>query len=207
MTYDNIHCKFLPQGEIRRIADQFRNDYWPEKTLPVDMERIIEGRLKLDIIPEHICLPDPFLKNDLSGIVVNFDQYMDSSDRYLNRLRFSFAHEIGHLTLHHHVYEMLEFSREEEYLKFMEQLPEEEYGSFEWQANEFAGCLLVPVDKLTDEIEKIYLDIKGNNQLDLLKRFPDDILSRVSRKMSVPFGVSSAVIEKRVVRDNLWPPK
>ena len=39
-----------------------------------------------------------------------------------------------------------------------------------------------------------------------LKYF-DEILPRVSIKLSRPFGVSSEVIERRVSNEKLWPPE
>lgn len=40
---------------------------------------------------------DAYLKRDLSGIVVDYDLYME--EKSSNRMRFSFAHELGHFFL------------------------------------------------------------------------------------------------------------
>jgi len=41
---------------------------------------------------------DAFLKLDLSGIVVDYGCFM--KERFQNRVRFSFAHEVGHFVVH-----------------------------------------------------------------------------------------------------------
>lgn len=76
-------------------------------------------------------------------VLFDIEQYMDVQCRYENRLRFSFAHEIGHYMLHGYIYETFEIDTPQEYLNFVMNFPENEYKSFEWQANEFAGSLLV----------------------------------------------------------------
>ena len=85
-------------------------------------------------------------------------------------------------------------------------MPETEYRSFEWQANEFAGRLLVPYQELETEMEKVGEILKENNLITFLKMDPDAVLSRISPMLSKPFGVSTEVIERRVKREGLWPP-
>ena len=84
--------------------------------MPVDMENIVERRLRLHIEPKRSLLDeldmDAYLRFDLSGIVVDHDRYMNT--RYQNRLRFSFAHEVGHFVLHKGVYNGLDLSTPEE---------------------------------------------------------------------------------------------
>jgi len=206
MDPSEFKCDFLSPDKIKDIADEFRKEYWPENTLPIEMEKII-NRLQMDLIPEPGIKTDAYLQRDLTGIVVNFEQYMDERNSYVNRLRFSLAHEIGHYVLHKKLCLNFKFNTEDEYLLFQENIPEEEYQGFEWQANEFAGSLLVPRDRLKEEIDKIYVMIKQRNQLDYLEKYPDQILSRVSEKLCKPFGVSTMVAKIRAEREKLWPPK
>lgn len=205
---DVMRCVFLDAKTIRKEAESFRDIYWPEKTIPVDMEKIIEQRMELDIVPERISTLDAFLKGNRSGIVVNESQYMDSADRYANRLRFSFAHEIGHYILHERLYRKQYYENEHEYAAFIQSFPEEDYKQFEFQANEFAGCLLVPQERLIEEIESLvgYI-IKEKRLGEYLDRYPHEVLSRISGRLSKPFGVSDSVIEIRVERERLWPPR
>jgi len=208
--YTNFKCRFLTPSQIRKIANDFRTKYWNDNILPVDMERIIGQRLKLDIIPNHdirkLTKTDAYLQSDLSAIVVDFDQYMDDQDRYSNRLRFFFFYEIGYYVLHRSIYSQLTLDTLDQYCDFIDNFPEDEYEDFEWQANEFAGSLLVPRNRLMLEIQNIFEYIKENNIQEYLYDYPKDILARVSRKLCRPFGVSAEVIIRRVEIENLWPP-
>lgn len=49
----NFKCPYIDKREIWQSADTFRNKYRPEETLPVDIESIVEKRLRLNIEPVH----------------------------------------------------------------------------------------------------------------------------------------------------------
>ena len=208
LDYLDFRCKWIHKTEIWKYADDFFAKYWPEGTLPVDIEKLIEDRLGLNIEPEHSLLSqidmDAFLKSDLTGIVVDYDCYME--DRFQNRTRFSFAHEVGHFVLHRAIYSKLRISSPEDWKDFVLNMPEREYNSFEWQANEFAGRLLVPRQTLISELEKTCDVIRDWGLHDYLEEDNKAVLSRVSPSLCKPFGVSAEVIEKRVEREGLWPP-
>lgn len=209
LDYSKFKCEWLDKEEIWRRADEFFMEYWQEAILPVNMEKIVEERLNLNIEPErHLKTDhdmDAFLRRDLTGIVVDYDCYME--DRFQNRMRFSLAHEVGHLILHRYTYKNLPASSPDEWKEFILNMPDKEYASFEWQANEFAGRLLVPRGLLIQEIKDAYEELKSNQILiDYLERNPDAVLARVSPKLCKPFGVSTEVIERRVDRESLWPP-
>ena len=97
-------------------------------------------------------------------------------------------------------------SSPEDWKDFILNVPENEYRSFEWQANEFAGRLLVPYPELETEMEKVGEILKENNLITFLEMDPDAVLSRISPMLCKPFGVSTEVIERRVKREGLWPP-
>jgi hypothetical protein len=206
----DFKCQWLDKEELWERADNFRAEYWPEESLPVDIEQIVEFRLKIDIVPMHNLQSDndmeACLKMDLSGIVVDYDRYMNT--KYANRMRFSFAHELGHFVLHKDIYTDLDITSPEDWRHFILNVPENEYRNFEWQANEFAGRLLVPSDKLAAAIGEAYVTLKADKSLiAYLNKDPDAVLSRVSPQLCRIFGVSESVIEKRVEREKLWPPK
>jgi Zn-dependent peptidase ImmA (M78 family) len=175
------------------------------------MERIIEVGLGLDIIPLRgdpaLSKISAYLMSDLTGIVVDHDQYMDRENRYANRLRFSFAHEVGHLVLHDYFYRQFSFRSVEDYLRFERDIPEERHRDFEWQANEFAGSLLVPREILSSEIDRVCERLKKSKGLiDLLRSEPETVLFRISPTVRRPFGVSDEVIERRIRVEGFWPP-
>jgi len=72
------------------------------------------------------------------------------------------------------------------------------------------GILPVDTEKIAElvfEVEKVIKIIKSNNLTEFLKNDSDAVLSRVSPTLCKAFGISTDVIEKRVKREGLWPPK
>ena len=169
--YSKFKCPWISKKEIWELAEDFRSEFWPANTLPVDIETIIERRLRLNIEPEHNLLTDQdidaYLRSDLTGIVVDHDCFMD--ERFSNRLRFSYSHELAHLQLHKEMYAQLSISDLEDWRNFMSNVPDREYGYFEYQANEFAGRVLVPRDILKHELEDCLRQIEEHGLL----RFSD----------------------------------
>jgi len=204
----DFRCKWKDREEIWLIAENVRRKYWPELIVPVDAEKIVDSRMKLSIQPEHYLRRetdmDAYLLMDRTGIVVDHDMFMD--ERYLNRLRFSFAHELGHYFLHEYIYKEIYFNSIDEWRNFLISVPAFDYKNFEWQANEFAGRLLVPREELANEIKLTMKYIKENNLSAYLKSEPDAVLASVSPMISKRFGVSDTVIETRAERETLWPP-
>jgi Zn-dependent peptidase ImmA (M78 family) len=127
-------------------------------------------------------------------------------EKFASRLRFSFAHELGHYFLHRGTYTVLDIQTPQKWKEFILNVPDEEYRNFEWQANEFAGRFLVPRPRLEIEVGKVTEIILNKGWKKYLEKDPDVILSRVSTSISKPFGVSSETIETRVRREGLWPP-
>jgi hypothetical protein len=205
----DFKCPYIPKELIWQEAENFRAEFWPEDSLPVDIEAIVEKRLKLNIQPEHDLLSeldiDAYLRVDLTGIIVDYNCYM--KEKFINRLRFSFAHELGHLFLHKDIYASFSISDSLAWKGFMENIPDREYGFFEYQANEFAGRVLVPRERLVLELKNCLKKVQEVGLLALVATDPGAVLSSVSPTLCKPFGVSDQVIERRVEREGLWPPK
>jgi hypothetical protein len=210
VSCNEFQCDWIDKKTIWETADDVRAQYWPEGTIPVDAERIVEFKLKLDIVPVKGLLPDidvdAYIKMDMTGIVVDEDRYM--KEKFRNRLRFSLAHELGHFFMHKEFYSKFEVASPEEWKDFILNAPQEAYGRCEWQANEFAGRLLVPRPELKEAVEEVTKIIKSSaSVVTYLRKDPDAVLSSVSPQLSKRFGVSEEVISKRVIREGLWPPK
>lgn len=116
----NCRCFFPSSIEYPQPAKErrkIRDAYWPEGTLPIGTEKIVEFRLKLDIEPVRYLLAtidmDAYLTMDMTGIVVDYDCYMNA--RFANRMRFSFAHELGHFFLHREIFSILNPNSPEEW--------------------------------------------------------------------------------------------
>lgn len=191
--------------DIHAAADDFRNKYGGGK-IPVDIEDIIEFDLNLDIRPTYNlssnCNTDAFLSADCKTIHVDSDHY--SKPNYLPRIRFSLAHEIGHLVLHKDVIPILRPSSLEEWKEIVTTIPEDEYSWLEQHAYEFAGRLLVPRENLIADIHAITPQIKSvmeiNSEVD-----QDDIMERFSSRICHKYAVSWEVIAKRIRKEKVWP--
>lgn len=202
--------------DIWQEADKFRQNYWPSEELPINIHDIID----LDLDMEIRCVSrlreitgfDALLLGNLKGIIVDQEDYMN--DRMENRMRFSFAHEVGHYILHSDVYRNLPYTDEDGWIELIQNLPEEEYFWVEQHAYEFAGRLLVPKDSLVNELKetiKLLQTLKKNtessgfplaselSQIELAKEY---IASYICRK----YGVSDQVIIRRLDKEGLWPP-
>ena len=209
MNQAEFRCKWIRQEEIWNCAEGVRNQYWSTGKLPVNVEAIVEFKLKLDIEPVNSLYQstdmEAYLRSDLTGIVVDHKHYMD--ERFTNRLRFSFAHELGHLFIHRDFYQsVVSVESAAEWKEILLGLPDADYTFFEYQANEFAGRLLVPRDALIHEIADAMEVLKRNKLLDYIKADPYAVLSAISTRIGRTFGLSSEVIEKPVEREKLWAP-
>jgi hypothetical protein len=206
---NEFRCLWMDKQIIRQRADGVRVTYLPNGNIPIDSQYIAEFGLRLDIDPLRGLFAefeiDAWLKPDLSGMVVDLDRYMN--ERFNNRLRFSFAHELGHYFLHRNLLKILHFASFSEWKEFILTLPEKEYKYFEWQANEFAGRLVVPLAELNFHLSAACEKIKEDDSLtQILAKDPGLVLSAISPTLCRPFGVSDEVIETRVEREGLWPP-
>lgn len=192
MNYKNIKVPFLNNADISNKVELFRKKFW-DNSIPVNIERIIDLRLKLDVIPvpslQKLCDTDALIASSWKEIYVDEEKYLD--DRYQNRLRFSLAHEIGHFVLHKNIYESFDIKTFKDIYDLIRDIPQEQYSYLETQANKFANLLLVP------------RNILGNQRIREVKK-QKTIPKNVDRKtlnlylaipLSKEFGVSERVIE------------
>ena len=201
-----LRHRFLRWNEIREQAEKFRRKYvLPLDRTPVPIIDIVELELVLKVNPiPNLILKidiDGFLSKDLRTIHIDHDIYMDP--RHENRLRFTFAHEVGHLILHREEIGRCDYRTEEEWINFREDMSEEELFWFEQQAYEFAGRLLVPREILIGELESL------RDKIDLYRSDSEDadeelLIQSVARMMCDKFRVSAQVIAKRIRHENIW---
>ena len=196
----------LTMSEIRDIAETFRSEYIFNDSIPVDIERIIESTMGIYIIPvkslQHDCDMEGFISRDFKSIYLDEDLYMD--DRYYKRVRFTIAHEIGHLVLHRSNIDMVRFLSDNDWKGFRLNLLDEPLRWFETQASEFAGRLLVPLDQLINAFKEARIEImKKNTNWDAPKIDDEELLSIIASRISPKFGISAEVIEKRLRKENV----
>lgn len=83
-------------------------------------------------------------------------------------------------------------------------LNDEILGWFETQASEFAGRLLVPVDKLIEEFKSArHTVLKKYSSWNAPKINDDDLFSMVAPLICGAFDVSTEVIERRLRKENV----
>ncbi len=193
MSYSNIRIPFLSNEKIKEEADLFRKNFW-DNSIPVDIERIIDLKLKLFIIPIpnflKNCNIDALISSDYRSISVDKNEYED--ERLHSRLRFSLAHEIGHFVLHKKIYINFNIKNQEDYHKLYKFLPPKQYSYLETQASKFANYLLVPRKILMEERMK---QIKEKGNPDWFKSIDVKTLnSYIAIPLSKIFKVSEDVI-------------
>lgn len=190
MDYAKINVPFLCNLEIKNKADLFRKRFWND-SIPIDMENIIELKLKIEIVPikrlQAFFGIDALITSNWQSVYIDYDRYMD--ERYQNRLRFSLAHEIGHFVLHKGIYSSLNIKNLENFYRFFRDVPQKQYEHFEIQSNKFANYFLVPREKLSVERDKL---VKLNN-LEAIDR--NTLNSYLAVPLSKKFGVSEQVAE------------
>ncbi len=164
---------------------------------------IAEIDLNIRINPQpglrHRSDVEAFLESDLRTLCIDQDLYEDP--RQEKRLRFTFAHEIGHLILHRIEISQIQFAGIEEWVDFRIKMKEEDNRWFESQAYEFAGRLLVPRNQLIDKIKE------KSDGIQKYRDIADDeeaLKDAISKLICDDFFVSAAVIYRRINAEKIW---
>lgn len=190
---------------LRRRATAFLAEHNRENSIPVPIEQIVEFQFSINIIPipglHRAYDIDAFLSSDLTSLMVDQGVLESTSP---NRYRFSLAHELAHAVLHKEVYAQFSFSNINEWKSQISAISDEDLGWLEWQAYSFAGLILVPGEPLADKLkeELRLLREKGISVTDSPDPAKDYICNWIGRF----FEVSAQVVDKRLDKDELWPP-
>ncbi len=205
----NESVRYRDKAALWQAADDFREsvELRGHHLPPIDVIYIAEVILKLDVIPlENLFAEqriDAALLPDLSGFYIDEDAYMswERGVRWIEqRLRFSFAHELGHFVLHGKEIEERRFGSVEEFKRWA--ASPSEYGSAEYQANEFAGRFLVPREILLSEYDQACKNLAsaepGWREIEGSREF-------IAKKIAPRFGVNHQVIETRFDHEGIWP--
>jgi hypothetical protein len=128
MDAQHFKAPYLRRKDIWKHADELRERLLPGGTLPVPVLDLAEFDLGLELDPRANLRRtgdiEALLLGDLKTIVVDRDVFIDR--RAENRLRFSVAHEIGHLILHGELYRTLRHANLEGWRQFIKNIPERE---------------------------------------------------------------------------------
>jgi Zn-dependent peptidase ImmA (M78 family) len=197
---------------IRQRADQVRKTYTKKpNAIPVDIDHIVEFGYRLEVRPlknlKSSLDMEGMLSKDRTTIFVDSDTYTD--DRFYNRHRFTLAHEIGHYELHSEYYRKAQFETPEEWVALLQSIDPDELEWCERHADEFAGRLLVPIEILNDEIDRLRPELRKLEEMavDFGIDNPDEVQKRkavyVARMLGPKFEVSQKVIEIRIRTEKL----
>lgn len=189
MKYKNIAVPFVGSDEIKRKANNLRKKIWGDK-IPVEIETIIEIKLKIKIIPIpnlfKLCSVDSQISSDFSSIWVDQDSYLYDET---NRLYFSLAHELGHWVLHKDLFSSLNIKSIDDVVAFINNIHEKQYLFLETQANKFASHFLLPREALAGAREEIIERYK-------LKNIDNKMInSYIADNIAKKFNVSSQAAE------------
>jgi Zn-dependent peptidase ImmA (M78 family) len=187
--------RHLTLHEVEQRASDFLEKYNNNNVFPLPIEEIVEIELKIFVcaVPgiKSLLGIDGFISSDFSQITIDESLY----DNYLNRTRFTLAHEIGHFFLHKDWYQNNGPVDLKSYHKFYDDLDNQDYGYIENQAQTFAGLILVPKDKLINEIKKRIGRIPSNESVAILQPIINDLTDF--------FAVSEGVIMKRMRKEGI----
>jgi len=134
---------------------------------------------------------------------MHVDEYEYMDERYVNRLRFSMAHEISHIILHAELYPKQRFNDLDDYINFHRSKSDKAHKWFEYQANNFAGNLLVPALELRRFFDEQRLAYLKNHDPVITVRSAEYLKRVIADAAMEYFGVSENVISRRISDEHI----
>ncbi len=132
---------------------------------------------------------------DKKTIIIDKDIYMHNNS---NKLRFLLAHEIGHLILHNALLDIFRFDNVNFWIEFHRSADQQQYEYLEGHANEFAGRLLVPYERLLQEVKQALKRVPAQMTMNI-----EEIIPFLAPSICKVFEVSDQVLEVRLSRENI----
>lgn len=207
-----MHVPFLHNSYIDLKANEFLVRYGEQNSLPIEIEIIIQDKLRIEIVPVTNLLKDfnidGFSLADGSGIYIDEFIYMHRE----NRARFTMAHEIGHIELHNdHLNQVAAehgINDINSWIEFLICMGGKARSWFEYQGNAFGGMLLVPTSHLESHFTRVIPSF--SEQIEEAKangfercEYLDFIVDGVARKLAPTFKVSTFVVKRRIINSEL----
>jgi hypothetical protein len=191
---------YLTDDEIRQVAEDLLVHYSSALIpVPVPIEEIVEIHLRLEIIPfrayKQRFSADGSISTDLTNITVD----EEAMNRYPSRYRFTLAHEVGHLLLHRDYIQSLAHDEVADWKASLLGTTPTDRSRMEYQASQFAGCLLVPREPLATAFEEArqLLEKRGFDIAEL----SDIAMDTISGAIAKQFEVSTQVVSIRLKKE------
>ena len=215
-----MRVRFLPREKIERASQdllhRYHEKFGPEGDLPVPVEEILESYLGLELefgdLGKRLGVQDVLGATWVKERRVVVDQSLDPTEDPTKegRYRFTIAHELGHWELHRHLFEGMPgqgvlFQDDPEPSIVCRSTSRKD--PMEWQADTFAGYLLMPKEVVLEAWESIY----GTREPYLAVEEIADLVARlglseeerptvgVARDLARTFQVSGQAMQIRLV--------
>src|SRR5687767_6621469 len=133
-----VRVPFMPPEDIERAVEDLREKCELARIIPVDVIALAEymgivfsPRVGLSALTDM----DALVLGNMKEILVDHYNFMAEGGPY-NRLRFSIAHELGHITLHNNLFGQLNFTSPKDWMDFIQHgISDKDYNKIEFQAH------------------------------------------------------------------------
>ncbi len=192
---------YLPPEEIEKEATDFLQEHHPSGELPIPIEEIIQQNLDFHIVPsmslQESADIDAWTAIKRKEIYIDHENYM--SDTRHCRIRFTLAHELGHIVLHQDYLNNLDFKSDIEWKNYMMENWRKN-GNYEVQANIFAGYVLMPTHLVEAEFGKAKIKVNQIlNERNEIKLTDELIAPYAARDIARVFEVSEESANYRLI--------
>jgi hypothetical protein len=196
---DRNDVKWLDLSQIEAKSDEVLRQKHPRLEIPIPIESVVDVGYGIDIVPipglqNFDCVG--YIDSGLTAIYV--DEYVYSN--WPTRFRFTLAHELSHLILHKAYYTQFRFDTVQQWKAAVAEVPSETHTRLEYQANMFAGYLLVPTKQLLHHA-RFAAETARKHKLDPARA---DVQTYMETSLAHTFEVSDSVIARRMQTDHLW---
>jgi hypothetical protein len=198
MDFENFKAPYISYDDTRSIAQDFLKQYNTTNEMPVDIELIHEAGLGMNLIPAPLSYFGIEAFTSLSAKEIRYNEVTATDN--IGRHRFTLAHEAGHIIMHEDIFKQVSYSSPDEFMETQEKFPPNQYSYLEIQADNFAGLVLVPEDRLEEQVE-LQLNKILNEGFDLKEENYELILSYVSKLVAKHFVVNEMTAQIRIERD------
>lgn len=197
-----ISVPYLRDSYIEEQAGLVLEHYHPSREIPIPIEKIVDNGFRINIDYQN---SQTLNLDDVSGFlaysrnVIYVDEY--ECERYPTRYRFTLAHELGHYVLHESYYKDLNLTSLEDFKKWRLNVTDQDIDRLHFQANLFAGLLMVPSKELNEVCNEF---IRQNT--DTVKKFIDSqkvFWEFASKRIAKSFDVSPWVINIRLSNEKI----